>query len=96
MKRVLFDELLEGVREAGAVMRGERQAHRESRLEMPDVKSIRRELRLSEEQFARLLGVRPATVRNWQNGKRRPGGAAFVLLRVAEKHPEALLEAVNA
>ena len=96
MKPELFHELLESIREAGAVMRGEREAHREMRLEMPDVKAIRKELRLSEEQFARLLGVRPATVRNWQSGKRRPGGAAFVLLRIAEKHPEAVLDAVNA
>ena len=35
-------------------------------------------------------------VRNWQQGKRKPAGANFVLLRVAEKHPEALLDAVMA
>ncbi len=96
MKPELFNELLESVREAGAVMRGERKAHRERRLALPDVRAIRKELGLSEAQFAGLLGVRATTVRNWQQGKRKPGGAAFVLLRVAEKHPEALLDAVMA
>jgi len=64
MKRELFQELLESVREAGAVMRGERGAHCERRLELPDVKAILKELRLSEAQFARLLNVRETTVRN--------------------------------
>lgn len=96
MKPELFNELLESVREAGAVMRGERKAHRETRLALPDVKAIRHELGLSEDQFARLFGVRAATIRNWQQGKRKPAGAAFVLLRIAEKHPQALLDAVMA
>ncbi len=96
MKTELFNELLASVREAGAVMRGERKAHRETRLDLPDVKAIRQELGLSEEQFAQLMGVRATTVRNWQQGKRKPAGAAFVLLRIAEKHPEALLDAVMA
>ncbi len=96
MKPELFQELLASVREAGAVMRGERKAHREARLDLPDVKAIRAELHLSEEQFASLLGVRATTVRLWQLGRRKPKGAAFVLLRVAERHPEALLDAVMA
>ena len=96
MKNELFQELLASVREAGAVMRGERKAHHERRLELPDVKTILKELRLSEAQFARLLNVRETTVRNWQLGKRKPAGANFLLLRVAEKHPEALLDAVMA
>jgi len=93
MKTELFNELLQSVREAGAVRRGERKAHRETKLTIPDVKAIRSELGVSEEQLAALLGVRPITIRNWQTGKRKPKGATFVLLRVAEKHPEALLDA---
>ena len=96
MKAKLFNELLESVREAGAVMRGERKAHRETKLTVPDVKAIRSDLGLSEGQFAALLGVRATTLRNWQTGKRKPKGAIFVLLRVAEKHPEAILDAVLA
>lgn len=94
MKAEQFSELLESVREAGLVMRGRRKAHRETKLTLPDVKTIRSDLGLSENQFAALLGVRPITLRHWQTGKRRPKGALFVLLRVAEKHPEAILDAV--
>ena len=44
MKRKRFNELLASVREAGAVMRGEREAHREVRLEPCDVKTMRTKL----------------------------------------------------
>lgn len=96
MKPKPFNELLDSVREAGAVMRGERKVYRERKLTVPDVKAIRSGLGLSEEQFAALLGVRTTTLRKWQTGKRKPKGAIFVLLRVAEKHPEAILDAVLA
>ena len=35
-----------------------------------------------------------ATLRNWEQGRRQPTGAARVLLRIAAKHPKAVLEAV--
>ncbi len=40
-------------------------------------------------------GISPATVRNWEQGRRQPTGAVRVLLRVAAKHPKAVLEAVR-
>ena len=95
MKTELFKDLVESVHEAGAVMRGERKANRQSRLDFPDVKAIRNELSLSVDQFARMLGVRPQQVRKWESGKSRPKGAIFILLRVAEKNPAAILEAVT-
>ena len=64
MKTELFNELLESVREAGAVMRGEHKAHRETKLSLPNLKAIRSESGLSEEQLATLLGVPPTTVRD--------------------------------
>lgn len=41
-----------------------------------------------------MLGISAATLQNWEQGRRQPSGAARVLLRVAAKHPEVVLEAV--
>ncbi len=47
---------------------------------------------LSQEKFAMLLGISPRTLRDWEQGRRSPSGAAKTLLRIAAKHPEVLRE----
>jgi putative transcriptional regulator len=37
------------------------------------------------------MGVSVATLRNWEQGRRRPEGSARVLLRIVERNPEAVL-----
>ncbi len=95
MKKELFDELLESVREAKAIMRGEKPPSRVFVYDEPDVKTIRRRFKLSQPKFAGLLGISVGTLRNWEQGRRQPEGAARVLLVVAAKHPEAVLDAVH-
>jgi putative transcriptional regulator len=48
--------------------------------------------RLSQSQFAQLLGISVRTLQEWEQGRRQPSGAAKTLLRVAENHPEYLRE----
>ena len=38
------------------------------------------------------VGISVGTLRNWEQGRRKPEGPARVLLRVASRHPEALLD----
>ena len=57
------------------------------------ITKLRRKLNYSQAGFARLLNVSPKTVQAWEQGRRKPGDAALKLLAVAEKHPEALLDA---
>ncbi|TDG04743.1 helix-turn-helix domain-containing protein [Paraburkholderia guartelaensis] len=45
---------------------------------------------LSQSAFAALLGVSTRTLQDWEQGRRKPTGAAQTLLRVAVAHPEAL------
>lgn len=45
---------------------------------------------VSQRVFAELLGVSLRTLQDWEQGRRRPTGAAQTLLRVASQHPEAL------
>lgn len=94
MKDQIFDELLESVREGGAVLRGEKRPSRTFTLEDPDVAAIRKEYGLSQHQFATLLGISVRTLQNWEQGRRSPQGPAKILLRVAARHPEAVLDTV--
>jgi len=95
MKEELFNELLESVKQGGAIRRGELKPSRVFEFKQPDVQAIRKKYGLSQDKFAKLLGISVATLRNWEQGRRRPEGAARVLLRVAAKHPEAILDVVH-
>lgn len=95
MKDNTFDELVTSVREAGAIRRGEAPPSRTFTLEEPDVAAIRKEYGLTQGEFATLLGISPRTLENWEQGHRKPQGPAKVLLRVAARHPQAVLDTVT-
>lgn len=95
MKDELFDELVTAVREGGAILRAEREPTREFAYKEPDVAAVRSEYGLSQAKFAALLGISVRTLQNWEQGRRHPQGPARVLLRVAAKHPGAVLDAVR-
>ena len=52
----------------------------------------RQALGLSQNEFSKLLGVSVRTLQDWEQGRKRPSSAASMLLKVAAKHPEVLLE----
>jgi putative transcriptional regulator len=95
MNDEMFEELLASVREGGAILRGEKEASRMFVVETPDVKQIRERYKLSQTEFAALLGISVKTLQNWEQGRRTPHGAARVLLQVADKHPEAVWDVVQ-
>lgn len=95
MKEDLFQELLQSIREGGAILRGEKPPSRSYPVEAPSVEAIREQYGLSQMRFAAMLGISVKTLRNWEKGRRTPQGAARVLLQVAAKHPEAILDAVH-
>jgi putative transcriptional regulator len=96
MKDELFAELVASVKEGGAILQGKKEAARSFQLDRLDIKHIREGYQLTQEQFAAMLGISVRTLRNWEQGRRVPEGPAMVLLRVAEKHPEAILDTVRA
>jgi putative transcriptional regulator len=95
MKDEHFAELVASVKEGGAILRGEKGAARTIHLDRLDIKRIREGYNLTQEQFAAMLGISVRTLRNWEQGRRVPEGPAMVLLRVADKHPEAVLDAIR-
>ena len=95
MKDELFNELVASVQEGGAILSGKRAASRQFIVDGPDVKLIRANYKLSQGEFAALLGISVATLRNWEQGRRTPEGPARILLQVAAKHPDALWDVVR-
>ena len=95
MKDELFQELLESIREGGAILRGEAAPARSFSVADPDVAAVRELYGLSQTQFAGLLGISVRTLQNWEQRRRKPEGPARVLLRVAARHPEAVVDVVR-
>lgn len=96
MKKELFDELMESVRQADEIVRGVRAPSREFVVDPDKVKEIRAMTKLSQAQFAIILQVDVGTLRNWEQGRRRPTGPARALLRAIQKDPEHVLKALQA
>ena len=51
--------------------------------------------KLSQSEFAALLGVSLRTLQEWEQGRREPSGAAKTLLRIAQRHPAILRDLVS-
>jgi putative transcriptional regulator len=95
MRDELFRELEASVREGGAILRGEKAPSRKFVIENPDVKGLRTSFHLTQADFAAMIGISVKTLRNWEQGRRKPEGPARVLLQVAAKHPEAVWDVVR-
>lgn len=54
------------------------------------IKAIREQMNLSQTVFARLLNVSPSSIRQWEQGKRKPTGSTKVLLELLKKSPHLL------
>ena len=93
MKKELFEELLKSVQEAADIERGTMTPSRVFEVETAsDVVRVRNKLGISQNKFARLLGISENTLQNWEQGRRKPTGPAKVLLKIAAKHPKVVLE----
>lgn len=56
---------------------------------------VRRRLGLTQLEFSARINVSQETIRNWEQGKRCPTGAAKALLKILDKAPEAALHALS-
>ncbi len=95
MKNDDFEKLVSSVKQMRAMMRGEEAPQRRNSYPSTDVKAIRKQLELTQDEFAAMIGVSVRTIQNWEQGHREPEGPAKALLRVVEKQPQAVLEALH-
>jgi putative transcriptional regulator len=96
MSKQALDSIMAGLQDALAYAKGDRGRGRTHIVKIPavDVRKARKKLGMSQDAFARNFGVSVATVRNWEQGRREPEGAARVLLRVIQREPEAVRRAL--
>ena len=66
------------------------EAARVTKVTLPAAAEARASVGLSQQEFAKLLGVSARTLQDWEQGRREPTGAARTLLKVAVKHPKLL------
>ena len=90
-----FESIKQGLTEAIAHAKGESVAVKTYQPKAVDVKLLRKNVKMTQEQFAARFGFSVATVRHWERGDRRPHGPALVLLDVIEKNPSAVLSALR-
>lgn len=84
-----YDSIRRGLEQALAFTEGNRSVGKIHEIEVPepDVPAIRARTGLSQSEFARSIGVRKATLLNWEQRRRRPEGPARVLLALIDKDP---------
>lgn len=95
MKRRMFDQLLQSVKEGGAILRNESRTVRRFTVGSPQVKAVREKTSLSQSEFAQLIGVSVKTLQNWEQDRRRPTGPAVALLRIIGQEPKLAIEAIH-
>jgi len=97
MDKQHFDQLVKGVREMRRHMAGKSvRGVRATELAEPDVRAIREAAKISQAQFARLIGVNLRTLQNWEQHRTRPTGAARALLKIVASNPKSAIEALHA
>lgn len=86
----LGEKLLQSVHEmkAGKVARATQIAPNE-------VAAARLKTGLSQSQFAQVLHISARTLQEWEQGRRKPSGAAQALIQIAFKHPEVITESLR-
>lgn len=85
-----FKSIEQGLKEAIAHARGAPAAAtiHEIVVPDPDIQAIRARTGLSQAEFARSIGVKKATLLNWEHRRRAPDGPARVLLALIDKDPQ--------
>lgn len=91
MDKQHFDQLVKGVREmkrhlSGKPVRGVKATERLA----PDVRTIREAAKISQSQFAKLIGVNLRTLQNWEHQRTHPTGPAKALLKIVASNPNAI------
>ncbi len=95
MKDELFDELIQSVKEGGAILHGQKKPSRRFVIPLPDVRLVRDRFGLTQENFAQMLGISLSTLQSWEQGRKKPAGPARLLLQIAAKHPEAVWDTIQ-
>ena len=59
-------------------------------LSADEIKNIRKSMNISQMVFAKLLNVSLSSIRQWEQGARKPSGSTMILLELLQKDPTIL------
>lgn len=95
MKADMFEELLESLREGGAILRRQKRPSRHFEIGASGIRAIRERTHLSQSEFAHLMGVSVKTLQNWEQNRRQPTGPAVALLKIIATEPQLAVQAIH-
>jgi len=90
-----FESIKKGLEEAVAYSQGKPVEVRTYHPQPVDVKSVRLQTKLTQNEFAATFGISVSTLRHWERGDRKPQGPALVLLNLVKKSPDTVLSVLN-
>lgn len=90
-----FQEIKQGLHEAIDHQKGSTANARQHQFADIDVKNIRESLHLSQHDFAAKFCLNLKSVQNWEQERKKPSGAALVLLKVIASNPKVVLSALH-
>jgi putative transcriptional regulator len=91
--------IIRSLESAVAHAKGDDNKARSTKIRVPDplnVRAIRKKLGLTQEEFAMRFGLSLSSLRNWEQGHRRPQGPCRTLLTLIDRIPEQVSEALCA
>ena len=90
-----FQSIKRGMEEAIEYAKGKPLKAVVHNLDALDIKEIRAQAGMTQEEFALAFGISISTLRHWERGDRSPAGPARVLLNVMVREPQAVLRALS-
>ena len=91
-----FEQVLAGLKEVRVIVAGETEA---AEVHVPpaiDTRAMRAQMGLSQTAFATRFGFAPATLRDWEQGRKVPDRANRLLLAIIARHPDVVVDALQA
>lgn len=96
MARNIAAEILEGLEDAANLLEGKPSAARVTLVETIDVRAVRDAVGGTQAEFSARFGIPVDTLRKWEQGTRRPDAVGRSYLRLIQKDPQYVEEALKA
>ncbi len=87
-------DLIEGMTQAVAHANGTTTGAITQEVEVPDVRAIRRQLHMSQYEFAEAYRIPLVTLKNWEQGRRIPDAPAAAYLQAIVHKPQLIRDAL--
>ena len=90
-----FKKIMPGLEDALACAKGDATRGKAHKIEVVDVRAVRKKTGLSQPKFASMFMIPVGTLRGWEQGRRQPEGPAIALLQIIDKDPEMAIRALH-